>query len=635
MSKNIDFERISKFVYKTDFETLSKDINKNIKYIDKRLRYVNESKIKLDNNLSLYSNTMKDLDKTLVTSINYILMINKTILENINDLIDFIKDESKISNFEADSNITLSFSNGKFAHSTKIKAIKDAYQIFVDCLQVIVSGINRASYDHANLLLLVRKELKNYFLRSEPTLEQIILYYDKFNLSFINPDTKNKFQISTQGSSIIDNMLIENLQSIKIEKLEEFLKSIDNYQEDLITVLTNLIGVLNYNFKLFIDDNQRYIEMDKLCVNEGLCTNHFLSQFCQVFYSFSTDEEIFDYIYKNIFRYNFAFDIPKDLSDSEKISFIANNIKLVVMKFNAIMETFINIIKLNYSSLYINFYTKYKNKAYKDAISRNRIKYSGKKDIFKSVSTQELNYFNNFIKANFNSCVHYGGQLLDFSDIGLGQIIVSQKIIDDKSKVYQQLMDLDFTSKILTYIASFEISIITHGKGKMISFIDYYNELRSTKNKYYDYYIFSDIYFEEIKYLERLVGKDINKITGNEFINLNIQNFTKNNTFYIKIGNTFNTISNGKVRSRLLLNKSIIPIKVNDIYFKRWIIADIYTPLRTGKFKDMECLIGKLLIEGYKRINCLVCNPEGVIFSNERFTDPNNKIAIAIRNIIS
>ena len=30
MSKNIDFERISKFVYKTDFETLSKDINKNI-----------------------------------------------------------------------------------------------------------------------------------------------------------------------------------------------------------------------------------------------------------------------------------------------------------------------------------------------------------------------------------------------------------------------------------------------------------------------------------------------------------------------------------------------------------------------------------------------------------------------------
>ena len=161
MSKNIDFERISKFVYKTDFETLSKDINKNIKYIDKRLRYVNESKIKLDNNLSLYSNTMKDLDKTLVTSINYILMINKTILENINDLIDFIKDESKISNFEADSNITLSFSNGKFAHSTKIKAIKDAYQIFVDCLQVIVSGINRASYDHANLLLLVRKELKN------------------------------------------------------------------------------------------------------------------------------------------------------------------------------------------------------------------------------------------------------------------------------------------------------------------------------------------------------------------------------------------------------------------------------------------------------------------------------------------
>ena len=634
MPDKFNFSPLVENAIKKDTSSIIKMLDSRIQYYDKELKLYNNEKKIIKKNIS----SIDDLNNYLSKAIKYMLKINTIVFDVLKSTMIMIND--KYTKNIINKNIKVKFIDGNSIISSNIDSVKTGYKVFNSVSEIIIKRLTDITNDHIILLELTQQSLPNYFSNSNSqlALEELIFYYDKFN-EFIGYNTteypfKPIFN-SNQGSSLIDNMLLENLESVKLSDLSNFLEMLESTQIDINEIIIRLAGITSSNFSMFKSKKPWYIEFDKECFDKGILSNKFLSQFSQVFYSHSSNKEIFDYICENIFKYNLAFKIPPDITTvSEKIDFIKDNILLTILKYNAIIEEFINAIKINFSILYINYYSEYRDKVYEEALDKKRFKSANLQTILKDISKQDLDIFNDMIRSNLDSYIHYNGELLDFNDIGVGEIIVSPYIIYDNNKVYNQLLNLDFSSKILTYIAAFEISIITHGYGEKVSFIDYYNTLNKIKNKTYDYHYFCSIYFKEISYLEKVTNKPINKITGDEIININIHEFTKYNSFIIRINNKEIQCINGKIKKNGL-SKSNIQIKVKDILFTRWIITSIKTPYRDKPFTDMECLLARLLFEGYRKINCLVCNPKGVIFSNDMFKDEDNKIAISIHNLYS
>lgn len=618
-------------------DAINRDLSSIIESIDSDIRFFN--KVSRSNNIQNIPSqkiaSKNELDKYLSEGINYMSKANELVLTKIKE--SLISINQKYSKDIIDKNVKFKFIVGTEYIPVEIDSVKNGYKVFNSAVKMLIREMKDVTNDHIHLLELTYKELSKYFDDSyQPSLEEVIVYYDKFNIiDGYKIENNNIIPIfkSFQGSSLIDEMLLENLESIKMDDLKDFLKIIESSQIDVSTVLRYLIGITNRGFSFFYDKKPWYVDYEIKCIDKGIMSNFFLNQFSRTYYALHTDEERFASLFNNIFQYNCAIQIPAYMqSTQERIDFIRDNIKMIIMKYNAIIEAYINAIKLNFSLLYLTYYDKYRRKAYKDALAKDRFKTSSKRKIIRDISMQELDYLNDLMRANLKSYIHYKGELLDFTDIGLGTVIIAPAIIKDKAQIYNQLKNLFLSSKLLVYLASFEITIITHGKGEEFSFIDYYKRLIKNKEKYGDYSYFCNIYYREINYLERLVNKPISEITGNELITLNINEFTRDNSFIIKINNKNVECVNGKIKKGGL-NKSIIQVKIKDIYFNRWIIKPIRTPYREKPFTDMECLISRLLFEGYTRINCLVCNPEGIIFSNDIFKDKSNEIIIAIRNL--
>ena len=599
--------------YKSELEDDLKQLDRQYKYVDNCNKAVHEAK--LSHIMSKLFNFLKMMIKSAIKII--ISLCKKVILLLIN-FIDFII--KKIRPFFKkgidNTHIEFTMSDGTYVTLQKT-SFNHAINLFINNTKRINSLIKNYKDSCINTIRLIEETIEKDMSNNNPVFEQIVLYYDTFQY-------KDDFsKISFQGSSLIDELLLENIASFDLSRLEDLSEKINESQKSITEILSflkndtsaQLLGFTLHRVPFYLKIEESFLT-DKNIIN-----NKFIQLFLGEFENNAREPDMFKAIRKNLID-EYFFTIPDSLTtNEEKRDFIQKNISLIISKYKAILEQYQNIIRLNFTSLYVNYLSSKKN----DVLERNKNReikvISSNQSLYIPKDNTDVLRFNELMNANLDSCVHYNGELIDLSDFNLGNIIISRSTLD-RNKILKSLLDLNYSTKIFPYTMDFDISIITHGKGEMVPFIDFYNSILKNSDQYY---CINELYRYEISYLKYLSN---NFVSNN--INIDLRKLTKNNSFSIKTSSGIKNIVNGRIPSQIVLN---INISINNIITNRWKIAPIFTPLRKGPFTDMEALIYQLMLEGYKRINCLVCNPKGIIFSNKVFHTDEIFIAISTSNL--
>ena len=570
------------------------------------------------------------IKKLIQKAIAFILRLCKWIMDKISDAIKWCINTIKplFRDKSTNNEFVITISDGINIRDYKITSLELGYEHFKKSLTIILKRIENCKNTSRYYLNEIENELKHLSLDNEKnyTLEQVLIYYD--SLKIHAPDTDKI--VAFQGSSIIDNMLLEHIQSFDLTRLDEIQNEIRSSHLSINNTLRYLIRESAYQFDRFTQYRiPNYIDMTDNKYLGDVIKNKYLTMFLGEFEAAGRNNpNNIKIIEDNVFFANFGFQIPKEyVTRDQKFKFIDDNITMIKDKYHAIVEQFSNAVKLNFTSLYIGYWNAYIHKSL-DELDSRKIITTDKKLRLNNPSQDDYMRFNSLIKANLDTFSHYNGELIDFGELGLGTIIVAKSVLE-KDKFLDIITDFNYSSKFLPYVINFDISIVTHGKGEQMEFFKYYKGLWDTRNRTYDYYCFKDIYAREIMYLEQELKKPLYRATGNEMVRLRLDKFGTENSFIIKSNGSYKPIKNKRIRMKF---GSVINVRLKDIHFVRWIIKPIYTPSRQ-KFNDMECLVYKLLLDGYHNINCLVCNPTGVIFTHPKFQSKDNKICIAINDL--
>ena len=615
-----------------DLELFKLELENNIKSLDRQYHYVDiNNKAVHEMKISKYfSKILVFLKKLIKKAIKIIITICKKIVLLIYNAINFIINKIKKIFSSQKNNIPfkITFSNGKTIYTKDSSSFTYGLDLFIDNAKSINKLINTYKDMSIDIVNNMERTLETSLSQNNSIItEQVVLYYDTFQIK----DNTNNPIASIQGSSLIDEVLLENLASISLDKLDDVLKEIESSQKSINDIIRYLVYETEselINFTLY--RVPFYLKIEDTLLGKNVIHNDFIRRFIAMFAENAKDPDMLKTISSN-FQSQYFFSFPENVkTDDEKREFIQKSINLTISKYNAIVEQLQNILRLNFSSLYINYLAAKK----EDIIIKNEKRtiktLPNNINMIMPSSNIDIIRFNELLKFNLDSYIHYDGQLIELGDLNLGSIIIADEVIK-KNKILQSFLELDYSTKIFPYTTKFDISIITHGYGKSISLLKYYKDLKSNSN-IMDYDLFNNLYHNEIVYIEKLTNKSFNEINGNEIIDIDLRKLSINNSFIINHNGISKRICNNRIPSQI---GSKISIKVSDIKTNRWVISPIFTPYRKGPFIDMECLIYQLILEGYQTINSLVCNPAGIIFDNKVFTNDDVYIAISTTNLFS
>lgn len=603
----------------TRLDNLHKELSIELANVEKRSDNDSIIQESLSENIKTFANIVKMLFNKLISFLIRAFQALIRILKSfIKSLISKFKNIIFRNASNSDIKYVASFSNLDELNIKCIKkydTIRDVFDDYKENTSMLINKIDIYSKQNVQFYKKLRdaninRVVNESYEEIQISLFEELIYYD-FKPILITKTNNHKLNDNTLlGNNLIDEIIAENLQTLKVEDLEMLIKE-QEYQETIYFTFRDLIIEKIINF---FNTNKVYNQYDKYFENKGIVRNSALSyvkNILNISYTKYGDYRIFDkYLKANIMYYENTLN-PYDNES------LRDFINLAISTNKATIQALQNMVKIDYSMFYINYNFYYRNQV-KNNILDSPFKGMNGETLAKRISHQQFEEFNRLFYRNFFEITLYNNELFDFSYLNLGKVIVSPDIIRDSSNPLLKYTSVDYSALLYRFITNFDITIMSHGGVKTMPLYKYYNSLNHHGDTF-EQAIFKSLYYEEIVYLEKLAKKPISKITGNEMITIDPLMFNKDN-FIIK----------GYQKTSRLTHRKY-PLR--NILVRRWVTSPVKTPLREGIFTDVECLLYKLLREQYKRINVVCCNPGHVDIQKYEFRRKGCLIAISKENV--
>ena len=588
-------------------ENLNKEcielLNKQKAMLDNEIDLINEASI--SDYVSKFINFLK---KIFNKAISFIISIWKKLINMISKVLKFILDKFKKLFSKKTSNDNISYSASfcmeasymNFKQYPSIEKMYNAYKSSIINLNGLIREYSLKNIDHLKQIrdFNIKAASINTVSESYECMMEKVIFYDNKIFTFKHHDPKER-NANYQGSSFIDEALLENIESLSINDLEDVLEAQNNEIEVFYNItMENLVNYINNHASNKLTDI-------------GIVKNRFLWELNDMMKDMSND-----FIKRNLVMKFIDNDFITDFPNTkEGISNFRAYIRLIINKNKTIIERLENMMRLNSCSFYINYNQYLKSENLKD------LSKISSKELIDDIEQQKFNNFNRIFKDNADSFIYYNGELLDFSELNLGKIIVAPEVLKQSNNPFSKLLNTEYSTMIYNYISRYDITVISHGVSGDYLLIEYYKQLSA-----YERSIFKKLYYNEIHYIEKETQKSIDNLSSDDLVKMGIR-FNLYGNIFINDSKKYFPKING------LRSSKNISVLIKDFYIKRLVCNPIQTPYRNNEYTDIECLLYRLITEGYKRINVLSCNLGGMKITNKEFTRNGILIAISTRNL--
>ena len=481
------------------------------------------------------------------------------------------------------------------------KTVKALYDVYNNSVEAIKNEIDRVSKENLRII----KRMQDIQMRHTSVIEEssfdVIFERETFNdqtmhLPGISYDLKtNKFKSKISGYTDIVQYMYE--ADIFNKEDFEYIRSLQGNMEELYDALTNrtidkLIYLLEKDSDFYLDgvnylrNNKNGKENDSPIVNQALV--HFYNYFltCQ-----KSKEYITRRLHASLLTY-----FPKN---DEGYRDLLDWFNLKINQNKAIIETLYNMLNLNY-------------KMFKLSLAE------AKQIASKMKNTWELDEFALVFKENLDTFRQKDGMIYDFTELGLGAVLNSDKIADKSQHGFDTWFNLDKTKRLLKNISKYDVIIQAHE--------DPYNEGMGTLEEIFDELsnpekaLFMELYKDEYSlYKDMKNAEKYSNSSNDDYIKDRLKHFNKmllskdEYEYEQKLG-TVENIAYKNIYSKY--SKRISGLKFrkiiktfNNNLWQRWKISGyIEIPGIDGKFSDVELIVYQLQKLGYKRIRVVVCN---------------------------
>ena len=481
------------------------------------------------------------------------------------------------------------------------KTVKALYNAYNNSVEAIKNEIDRVSKENLRIIKRMQDvQMKRNNIIEESTFD-IIFERETFNdqtmhLPGVPYDSKiNKFKSKISGYTDIDQYMYE--ADIFNKEDFEYIRSLQGKMEELYDALTNrtidkLIYLLekDSDFYLkgvsYLKNNKNRKENESPIINQALV--HFYNHFID-------SKESKEYMYKHIHASLITY-FPKN---DEGYQDLLNWFNIKINQNKAIIETLSNMLTVN-------------SEMFKLSLTE------AKRIADKMKNTWELDEFALVFKENLDTFRQKDGMIYDFTELGLGVVLNSNKIADKTQHGFDTWFNLDKTKRLLKNISKYDVIIQAHE--------DTYNEGMGTLEEIFDELstpekaLFMELYDDEYSlYKDMKNAEKYSNSSNDDYIKERLKHFNKmllskdDYEYEQKLG-TVENIAYKNIYSKY--SKRISGLKFrkiiktfNNNLWQRWKISGyIEIPGIDGKFSDVELIVYQLQKLGYKRIRVVVCN---------------------------
>ena len=481
------------------------------------------------------------------------------------------------------------------------KTVKALYNAYNNSVEAIKNEIDRVSKENLRII----KRMQDVQMKCNNIIEEstfdIIFERETFNdqtmhLPGVPYDSKiNKFKSKISGYTDIDQYMYE--ADIFNKEDFEYIRSLQGKMEELYDALTNrtidkLIYLLEKDSDFYLKEvsylknNKNRKENESPIINQALV--HFYNHFID-------SKESKEYMYKHLHASLITY-FPKN---DEGYQDLLNWFNIKINQNKAIIETLSNMLTVN-------------SEMFKLSLTE------AKRIADKMKNTWELDEFALVFKENLDIFRQKDGMIYDFTDLGLGVLLSSNKIADKSQLGSDSWFSLDKTRRLLKNITKYDVIAQAHE--------DPYNEGMGTLEEIFDELstpekaLFMELYDDEYSlYKDMKNAEKYSNSSNDDYVKDRLKHFNKmllskdEYEYEQKLG-TVENIAYKNIYSKY--SKRISGLKFrkiiktfNNNLWQRWKISGyIEIPGIDGKFSDVELIVYQLQKLGYKRIRVVVCN---------------------------
>ena len=481
------------------------------------------------------------------------------------------------------------------------KTVKALYNAYNNSVEAIKNEIDRVSKENLRIIKRMQDvQMKRNNIIEESTFD-IIFERETFNdqtmhLPGVPYDSKiNKFKSKISGYTDIDQYMYE--ADIFNKEDFEYIRSLQGKMEELYDALTNrTIDKLIYLLEKDSDFYLKGVSYLKNNKNRKENESHIINQALVHFYNhFIDSKESKEYMYKHLHASLITY-FPKN---DEGYQDLLNWFNIKINQNKAIIETLSNMLTVN-------------SEMFKLSLTE------AKRIADKMKNTWELDEFALVFKENLDTFRQKDGMIYDFTELGLGVVLNSNKIADKTQHGFDTWFNLDKTKRLLKNISKYDVIIQAHEEP--------YNEGMGTLEEIFDELstpekaLFIELYDDEYSlYKDMKNAEKYSNSSNDDYIKDRLKHFNKmllskeDYEYEQKLG-TVENIAYKNIYSKY--SKRISGLKFrkiiktfNNNLWQRWKISGyIEIPGIDGKFSDVELIVYQLQKLGYKRIRVVVCN---------------------------